>query len=290
MTRSHFLQATAAGALGVSLGATEPAHAKPEAVRNRFWMWSHAAGVYDGMFGLPRNSRIHAVEAAEYLGTPNVVFVRAFEKPATPFEEFAQRFRDVPELQWSITGDSGATSADERDHVLRLARTMPNMNGVYMDDFFKVTKDGLKASMTIEEVQGIRDRLVVGDRRLDLGVVVYTKEKFNADMVPFLRLCDRISLWTWASEELAELEDNFATLAEVAPGKRLQMGCYMWDYGAQQPMPLDRMERQCELGLKWIEEKRISDMIFCGAHLCDQDLEAVDWTRAWIEKVGDQPL
>ena len=31
-------------------------------------------------------------------------------------------------------------------------------------------------------------------------------------------------------------------------------------------------------------------MIFCGAHLCDQALEAVEWTRNWIAKVGDEPL
>jgi hypothetical protein len=44
------------------------------------------------------------------------------------------------------------------------------------------------------------------------------------------------------------------------------------------------------MGLQWLHEKRIADMIFCGAHLCDQGLEAVEWTRNWIAKVGDEPL
>ena len=31
-------------------------------------------------------------------------------------------------------------------------------------------------------------------------------------------------------------------------------------------------------------------MIFLASNICDQELDAVEWTRKWIESVGDDPL
>ncbi len=290
ISRRDFAKVAAGAGVAGMVMNTKAGAAEKEKVRNRFWNWTHYPGVYDGMFGLPHNSRIHPVAASEYLGTPNIVFVRAFEKPAYPFEEYAKGFKGVKNLQWSITGDSGDTSAEEREQVLKLVESMPNITGLYMDDFFHMTSEGREASMSVDEIKAIRERMNIKGRQLDLGVVAYTKDKFDKRMIPYLKLCDRISLWFWKSDELADLEMNFDRLRDVAGEKRIQMGCYMWDYGVQKPMPLDRMELQCEQGLKWLREGKIADMIFCGAHLCDQKLEAVEWTRDWIAKVGDQPL
>ena len=105
---------------------------------------------------------------------------------------------------------------------------MPNITGLYMDDFFNSAREGQEGSMTVDEVKAIRDRMVINGCRLELGVVVYTKDNFDDKMRPYLELCDEISLWSWSAEELDGLEANFAKLAEIAPGKRLQMGVYMW--------------------------------------------------------------
>ncbi|MBP8130319.1 MAG: hypothetical protein KA184_12140 [Candidatus Hydrogenedentes bacterium] len=289
VTRRDFMRWSVTAGLAV-LAAERARAAEAERVRDRLWLWAHYPGVYDGMFGLPRNSRITPVDAAQYLGTPNIMFIQAAGKPEYPFDSYAASLKEVKRLQWSITGSSGVTSDEEREHVLRLAATMPNITGLYMDDFFNFARKGREGAMTVDEVRAIRERMTIDGRRLELGVVVYTADKFNERMRPYLELCDTISLWSWSAEELEGLEANFARLREIAPGKRLQMGCYMWDYGPRRPMPLDRIERQCATGLKWLREKRIGDMIFCGAHLCDQGLEAVEWTRNWIAGVGDEPL
>ncbi|HOZ49466.1 MAG TPA: hypothetical protein PLO37_20095 [Candidatus Hydrogenedentes bacterium] len=277
--------AGAAALAGQRTGAEEG-----ERVRDRLWIWAHHPGVYDGMFGLPRDSRITPVDATEYLGTPNMMFIRAAGKPEYPFEEYAAAFKDVKNLQWSITGSAGATSSEEREHVLKLAAAMPNITGLYMDDFFNFARKGQEAAMTLDEVRAIRERMTLDGRRLDLGIVIYTAAMSDDRMRPYLELCDAISLWSWSASELEAIEPNFARLAGIAAGKRLQMGCYMWDYGPRQPMPIERIERQCTLGLQWLREGRIGDMIFCGAHLCDQGLDAVEWTRNWIASVGDEPL
>ena len=289
VTRRGFVQCSLAAGLAAVAGGGARA-AEGERVRDRFWLWTHHPGVYDGMFGLPRNSRITPLAAANYLGTPNIMFIRAAGQPPYPFEDYAAAFKDVKNLQWSITGSGGDTSDEEREYVLQLAASMPNITGLYMDDFFNFARQGSEASMSVGEVKAIRERMVVNGRQLELGVVVYSKDKFDERMLPYLELCDAISLWFWSSAELESLEESIARLRKIAPGKRIQMGCYMWDYGVRQPMPLDRLERQCNQGLRWLKEQRIADMIFCGAHLCDQGLEAVEWTRKWIAQAGKEPL
>ena len=64
----------------------------------------------------------------------------------------------------------------------------------------------------------------------------------------------------------------------------------MWDYGQKQAMSVERMELQCELGLRWLKEGRIEGMIFLASCICDLDLDAVEWTRTWVQQVGDQVL
>lgn len=125
-------------------------------------------------------------------------------------------------------------------------------------------------------------------KRLDLGVTLYTHQ-LEPRLVPHLELCNVISLWTWKSEDLKDLEANFAALKKLLPEKRLLLGCYLWDFGNQKPMPLERQEKQCELGLRWLLEGRIEGIIFLATNLADLNLEAVEWARAWIERVGGRP-
>ena len=67
-------------------------------------------------------------------------------------------------------------------------------------------------------------------------------------------------------------------------------GCYMWDFGAQQPMPLDMMQKQTELGLQWLRARQVEGRIFLATNICDLKLETVEWTRKWSAQVGDQKL
>ena len=55
-------------------------------------------------------------------------------------------------------------------------------------------------------------------------------------------------------------------------------------------MPVQRMKKQCELGLRWLQEGRIEGMVFLANTVADLDLEAVEWTRKWIADVGDHRL
>jgi len=56
----------------------------------------------------------------------------------------------------------------------------------------------------------------------------------------------------------------------------------MWDMAA--------MEQQCDFGLQALQRGRIEHMVFGASWLCDRHLPAVEWTREWIRKVGNQKL
>jgi hypothetical protein len=191
---------------------------------------------------------------------------------------------------WSIVGARGESVDTDRADVISLATRFHNISSVILDDFFQAPEEGeTVAAFTFDELRALRQQLAIGTRQLDLWVVVYTHQ-LTESVVPYLNFCDVVSFWTWRAEDLANLESGFAKLEKLLPTKRKVLGCYMWDFGAARPMPLDCMKQQCELGRAWLQAGRIDGMIFLASPICDLELEAVEWTRQWIAEVGDEPV
>jgi len=86
-----------------------------------------------------------------------------------------------------------------------------------------------------------------------------------------------ISTWSCSgrrqSADLRDLEKNMALLESIKPKTcRIALGIDLWGYRDKdptkaddktyvmgQPVPLDLMEHQCSLGLKWLKEGRVPD-------------------------------
>lgn len=256
-----------------------------DSVKDRFWLWGHEAGSHDGQYGLPGSSRITPAEAAYYLGIPNLIMVEYHGKPEAPFDQYALALSPLKKVVWSIVG-AGGTQGEEVKHILDLSSRFPNICGAIMDDFFNLKReDGSVGTFTPDELAAIRRQLGEGEHRLDLWVVLY-EHQLDLPVGAHLEQCDVVTYWTWWAERLRDLERNFERAERLAPKCRKVLGCYMWDYGNGKPMPVDLMEHQCELGLKWLEEGRIEGMIFLASCICDLGLEAVEWTRQWIQEVG----
>lgn len=145
----------------------------------------------------------------------------------------------------------------------------------------------MPASLDPEELRQIRERLVIGDRRLRLSVVVYTNQ-IGPRAKQHLQHVDEITLWTWRPEELDNLEENLAKLESIAADTSIVLGCYMYDFSRNKPLSVERMKKQVELGHRWLQQGRIQGMIFLATPVCDLDLEAVEWTREWIREVKDR--
>jgi hypothetical protein len=226
-------------------------------------------------------------EGAFYLGAPNIILVRYDNKPAPPFEQYALALSPLKRVVWSIVGAGGQTQSQEVALVRGLAARFPNICGVMMDDFFR---GGDKIAVhTVDELKNIQKNLTVSDRKLDLWVVLYDHQ-LSHPVGDHLAQCDVVTFWTWRSEMLSALEENFERVERLAPSRRKVLGCYMWDYGNRKPMPISLMKRQCQLGLQWLQDGRIDGMIFLASCICDLELETVEWTKRWIQKVGDEPI
>ncbi len=269
-------------------GVPNASLAEPQRVRDRFWLFACVAGADNEGWHLKRPSRMTPAEGAFYLGVPNLIMVCWKGKPAPPYDQYAIPFRPLKQVVWSVVGSGGETADRERKAVFALAERTPNLTGIFMDDFF--TNEGDKvAKLSSDELRGLRKQGELADRRLDLWVVLYTHQ-LDLPVQEHLKLCDKVTLWTWRSADLEHLETNMARFEKLAGRSGKLLGLYMYDFGAKGEMPVDRMQRQCELGLQWLKEGRIEGMIFLANTVADLDFEAVEWTRQWIARVGDQPL
>jgi len=111
---------------------------RPQCIRDRLWIWGHPAGVYNNSYLAPlgEKSTIEPVEAADIMGVRNMIFVRYGGKPRPPFGKYYEPFKKLDRVYWSLVGAGGATSEDERRHVIRLAEQNENIAGFILDDFF----------------------------------------------------------------------------------------------------------------------------------------------------------
>lgn len=261
-------------------------------VKDRLWLWCHEAGSHNGLFGITQESQIQPIEAAHFLGLENALVIRF--GPTFQAEKEAASLAGMRRVVWSIVGNAGHTEGDEVGRARELATRYPNFTGVVMDDFFlnglpaehAAEGEAALAVHNAESLRNIRERLTVAGRTLDLWVVLYDHQ-LGLPLGPHLAQCDVVTFWTWRAENLTNLEENLTRAEAMARGKRLVLGCYMWDYGTGHPMPLEAMRRQVEQGERWLREGRIEGMIFLASCICDLDLEAVEWTRSWIAGLQD---
>ena len=259
-------------------------------VRDRFWIWGQEANSHN-MYALGGSSKMTAVEGAYYLGMRNCCRVVMADKPRPPFDQDSMAMDSLDRVVWSVVGSGGSTSNDDgwgdADEVVRQAQRHPNVEGAMLDDFLSEHR---RRIFPPERVRAIRDRLRAGSGRpLDLWVVLY-EHQLDDPVKPYLDECDVITFWVWRSENLARLEQDYAKARELTPGKRHLMGVYLFDYGNNRPMPLDRLQAQCRQGLAWMREGTLDGMIFCSNCCADLGFETVAWARKWIAEVGDLPL
>jgi hypothetical protein len=297
--RRKFLQTTTAATAGglSSFAFGQACPAQDGTVRDRIWVFANPVNA-DYNF-VRKRSVMSPLEAAVYMGAPNLLMVNQYPGKGQegvykawepPYEQYAYPLKVLKRVAWSIVGASGITRDSERQQVLAMAHKIPNIVGVFMDDFFRDNRSGGLASLTLDQIRDIRKQLQGPGKKLDLYVTLYTRQVGPA-IREYLDLIDVITLWTWETAELANLEANLTKLEKFAPKSRKLLGCYIADYDRNRtpwwmPMPVPTMQRQCETGLRWLREGRIDGIIIYGTAM-DLGWDSVEWARAWIQKVGE---
>jgi hypothetical protein len=297
--RRQFLQ-TAGAVAGGGLASSDFGQVcapKPGTVRDRMWVFCNPMNA-DYAY-VRQRTVMSPVESALYLGAPNIIMANQYPSAGqegwykaweAPFEQYTYALKLLKRVTWSIVGASGITKDTERQQVLELAHKTPNFVGVYMDDFFHERNSASLASLTLDQLRDVQRQLKGSGKKLDLFVTLYTNQ-LDMPIGDYLELIDVVTLWTWSTADLANVDKNLAKLEKLAPKSRKLLGCYTTDYDRNRTpwwieLPVGKMQAQCEAGLRWLREGRIEGIIIYGNFL-DLGWEVVDWTRNWIQQVGD---
>jgi hypothetical protein len=241
-------------------------------------------------------------------------------KAKTTKEQYAISFEPLKRVQWAAVGSGGLGGLAEVPDIVTLAKGYPNFTGIYLDDFvtrpYTNRADGTKVgtpAMTESQLKSMREQLGKVGRPMEIWTTIYSQEfdrkhpdfkDCEPPLTTFLDQFDVAVLWTTNSAELRDLEKNMALLESIKPKTcRIALGIYLWGYWDKdpakaddktymmgRPMPLDLMEHQCGLGLKWLKEGRVSDLVILGLAGIDQGIPSASWMREWIRKHGEEKL
>lgn len=308
--RRRFLQGMAAVAAGLNVAPSifgQVCQAKSGTVRDKLWVFCNPRNADYNM--VRKRSVMSPLESAVYLDVPNIFMVNQYPgerdralpgeegwyRPwEPPLEQYAYPLKALKRVAWSIVGAGGVTHGLERSKVLGMALNTPNFVGVFMDDFFRNKQAAQPASLTLDELRVIRQQLRGPNRKLDMYVTLYTNQ-LDRPIADYLNLIDVVTLWTWDNADLDNLEGNVARLEKLAPKPRKMLGCYTAAYNkgktpAWTDMPVPAMQHQCETALRLLRERRLDGIIIYGCTTMDLNWKSVDWTRDWIQRVGDIKL
>lgn len=195
---------------------------------------------------------------------------------------FWEGARPIPLDHWKASASSIYSERFGADNVLSAGRPKS-------DQAVNAPNQPVPASMTPEQLKALREQIAASGRKSPITCVIYTHQ-ISPRILPHVNQVDKVAMWTWRSDDLVNLEANFETLRRIVASKPILLGCYLFDYGDNKQMTVDRMKGQCELGLRWLHEGKIEGMIFLASNVCDMDLPAVEWTRKWTTLVGKQKI
>ena len=262
-----------------------------DTVRDRLWLFGSPTG--STAPHTQRRTVMSPAEGAFYLGISNIYMNQAnagaeakLGRFEPPFEQYAVALRPFKRVLWGLVGSGGFTTPEERKEGLELIRKTPNFVGAHMDDFFTSKASGKRAVLTVDELRELRQTLKGAGRPLEIYATYYTT-LLKLPLDDYLKLLDGITFWTWKPEDLVHLASNLAKVKEVAPHLKVILGCYLVDFTRKASIPIPAMQRQCEFGLEALKRNRIAGMMFLSNGVMDLGFEAVEWTRQWIQKVGD---
>ena len=226
---------------------------------------------------------------------PGAVLRLPMPMPATRFVAMRIRFLDTNDRHGAFSVGlgglrllAGGRALDPIGWKISASSSYPSFDPSILLAAPDAPEPPFKTSLTPADLRALGERPVRG-KHLPIMSVIYTRQ-IKARARAHLAEVDQICMWTWRPVDLKNLEANFTALEKLAPDKQLFLGCYMYDFHEVKPLPVELMQRQVEQAHEWLKAGRIEGIIFLATANVDVGLEAVDWTRAWIEANGDRAL
>lgn len=259
-------------------------------LKENIWLWGQAPNSHheeaNNRYHLPGVNRMTPAEGLTYFGIENACMIVMEDKPAPPFEPWAEALRGAKRVAWSVLGSGGSArtndGASDLTEVLNLAGKFDNIVAGVADDFMRPSRMAVYTPDVVADFQ--RTLHSCAARPLDFWTVIYEHE-LNENARPYLDAFDVATLWTWRAKNLIDLEENYTRLKNLLRDQPIMAGCYMWDYGGAAPMPMDTMKRQLEIYGNWYEQGKITGVILCSNCIADLGIDTVEYTREWIAQL-----
>lgn len=283
-SRRQFLMSGAAIAGGLATaGRAQTSYAAVSGVKVRdcMWLWGTLPNVHEN--DIKKISKITAIEAAGYLGIPNMIMGGGI----LPSEAAAGTVQSCKRVLWKLDSYQNYF-LPEMASIHALAVKYPHIEAVMIDDLTSVAIGERK--MPPSQIAKIAYALQREPRPLMLWGTVYTMNLGAPNLKDYLNLLNVVDLWVWRAADIPQLRETFNTYEKISGGKPTVLGLYMFDFGDRKPMPVNLMESQCELALELLKKERITGIVFLSSAVCDVGLDAVQWTKEWIASVADQML
>ena len=259
--------------------------------------------------------RMTPAEGAFYLNIPNLLLIRSNNLPRLPDSEHGRARNELPAIRhlvsaarpgrlvgrgqrWSGRHGRIALRPVAGPGVPQYRRHLPGRFHHRPEERGRRPPD--RASrLAAQRTRAAREKLKSLGRPMDVWVTLYTHEvnpKHPGTSIAIRR-------WPTFSTSSTCLRCGRGTPTSCRSWKRAwrpwnasppRSGASPWGVPLglphSRPVPLEFDAHQCELGLKWLKEKRIQEMIFLANTVLDVGLPSAEFARNWIAKVGAQTI
>lgn len=218
---------------------------------------------------------------AEYLGTPNVIYMNSNHDLNSLTPELLNRIKFSNQIICALQHGKYKETAKA---VSSLSVQYKNIIGGLIDDF----KDyhGPSKDITVEETKTIYNNLKSQNPDLKLYVVRYTWDD-QKDLLPYLPYFDVINLWVWkAAEEPWQqtLEPEIDQIKKIT-GKPILLGLFIHDYGnTGKPMPMNILELQFVKAAELLRKNKIEGFVILQNGWFDRESHRpqMQWVKQYL--------
>lgn len=244
-------------------------------LKSKIWAWANSVDGIQDSWNIDVPAKATPRQGAELLHAANILMIMP------PSEAGASASAGLDNIIWSITAKDRFDFSETIDAVKALARKYPNIKGVIIDD---LTSQEIGKGMTPEDLAKVRDQVKSGDVPLELWGVLYSMNFSISNIKEYMSLLDGVTFWTWESKDLVNLEADFKKAEEIVQGKPMMLGIYMYDFGGIQEIPIDLMENQCKIALRWLQKGRVQGIIMLGNP--SLPYAAVQYANDWTGRIS----
>ncbi len=266
-------------------------------VREHIWMYGAVCNAYHTpRYKLPGENTMECADACRKYGLKKAVMDVCVKGPEYPFNAETEKLAFLDELVWTIFPSGSVVRNDlnyyDRDEIIRQIQNYPNVRGIFVDDFQYRRRSHYTPEMMAAMKQKVQD---ASPRPINLWQVLYATDVFTERLTPHHALnygayVDTVSFWNWHPFHIKVLRENLAYMASQWPGKKYNLGIYLWDFSKGAPIDDDLMQLQLDTSLALMHEGMLDGLTICASCIMGIGLHAEELFAKWLDKHGAEEL